>query len=114
MGTEEVGSARRSTLLCLLFLAVTALALHREGLFGGAIYHMDDAADGYYPCHVAIARAYGEGSLPAWERGAAAGWPMVADPYYGPFYPPNVIFGIFGAARGLGVQIALHTILCAA
>ncbi len=105
---------RSATWLCLAVLVVLALALHHEVLFGGAIYHMDDAADGYYPCHVAIARAYGEGSLPAWERGAGAGWPMVADPYYGAFYPLGVLFSIFGAARGLGVQIAVHTILCGA
>lgn len=100
--------------LAFAVLALTTLVLHREVLFAGEVYHMDDAADGYYPCHVAIARAYRQGSLPAWEPDAAAGWPMVADPYYGPFYPLGAIFGIVGAARGLGVEIALHTILCAA
>ena len=105
---------RGTTLLALALIVGAALLLHHEVIFGGAIYHMDDAADGYYPCHVAIERAYREGHLPAWERGAAAGWPLVADPYYGPFYPLGVIFAIVGAARGLGVQIVLHTVLCAA
>ena len=105
---------RRATFLALALIALATVVLHHEVLFGGAVYHMDDAADGYYPSHVAIARAYREGALPAWERGAAAGWPLVADPYYGPFYPLGAIFGVFGAARGLGVQIALHTLLCAA
>ncbi len=106
--------ARRTTLWALALIVLATLLLHREVLFGGSIYHMDDAADGYYPCHVAIERAYREGHLPAWERGAALGWPLVADPYYGPFYPLGALFAVFGAARGLGVQIALHTVLCGA
>src|SRR5688572_18987703 len=107
------GAGRRTTLVLFGVLVLAVLLLHREVVFGGSVYHMDDAADGYYPCHVAIARAYREGDLPSWERGAAAGWPIVADPYYGPFYPLGVVFAAFGAARGLGVQIVLHTILCA-
>ena len=112
MGMPPPHAERRATLLvCLVLLALT-LGLHHEVIFSGAVYHMDDAADGYYPSHVAIARAYSQGELPSWERGAAAGWPMVADPYYGPFYPPNVLYGVLGAARGLGVLAALHTLLC--
>ncbi|MEO6953511.1 MAG: YfhO family protein [Polyangia bacterium] len=103
---------RRATLLVCLLLVVLTLGLHHEVIFSGDVYHMDDAADGYYPCHVAITRAYAHGELPSWERGAATGWPMVADPYYGPFYPPNVLFGVLGAARGLGFLAALHTLLC--
>ena len=102
---------RRTWFACAL-IVVTVLALHHEVIFGGLVYHMDDAADGYYPCHVAITRAYRHFQLPDWERGAATGWPLVVDPYYGPFYPLGALFGIFGAARGLGVQIVLHTILC--
>ena len=34
-------------------LVVAIVVLHHEVLFGGAVYHMDDAADGYYPSHVA-------------------------------------------------------------
>jgi hypothetical protein len=104
----------RAAWVALALIAVSVLILHREVIFAGRVYHMDDAADGYYPCHVAISRAYREGELPVWERGAAAGWPMVADPYYGTFYPGGLLFGIFGAARGLGLSIVVHTILCAA
>ncbi len=77
------------------------------------IYHPDDAADGYYPSHVAIRRAFAEGKLPTWERGAWSGWPLIADPYYGAFYPLNVLFDVGANApvRGLGFSIALHTLL---
>src|SRR5262249_37739957 len=67
------GAPRRLLLFGALCLLVSALWLHREVLFGGAVYHMDDAADGYYPSHVAIARAFRHGELPTWERGAWSG-----------------------------------------
>jgi hypothetical protein len=106
--------SRRSAIavaLCLAALVVAALLLHREALFGGQVYHMDDAADGYYPSHVAILRAWAEGKLPTWERGAWSGWPLVVDPYYGPFYPGTLLFAIAGAARGLAWVVAMHVVL---
>ena len=51
------------------------------------VYHIEDAADGYYPSHVAILRALAHGELPTWERGAWAGWPLAVDPYYGLYLP---------------------------
>src|SRR4051812_40711005 len=83
--------SRRLGLACILVLAVAVAALHHKVLFGGSVYHMDDAADGYYPSHVAIARAFKEGHLPTWERGAWSGWPLNVDPYYGAFYPLSAI-----------------------
>lgn len=93
----------------MLVLAVALL--HREVLFSGSVYHMDDAADGYYPSHVAIDRAYREGRLPTWERGSWSGFPLLSDPYYGAFYPLSLTFPLFGMVRGLGINIALHMLL---
>lgn len=100
------------SLAVVLALVLGTLGLHREVLLGRSVYHMDDAADGYYPSHVAITRALEAGRLPLWERNASAGWPLIADPYYGTFYPPNVLFArsLFGPVRGLGFSIALHVL----
>src|SRR5581483_5940407 len=106
-------TSRAVTAGCLVLLAAATLYLHHEVLVGGMVYHMDDAADGYYPSHVAAARALAEGTLPTWERGAWCGWPLANDPYYGVFYPGSAIFWIAGAVRGLGVTIALHVLLAA-
>jgi hypothetical protein len=95
-------------------LLVAIAFLHREVLWQGLVYHMDDAADGYYPSHVAILRAFAHGQLPTWERGAWCGWPLSADPYYGAFYPLTLLFALFGAVRGLGFTIALHMLLSSA
>lgn len=99
--------------MVVLALVLGTAFLHHEVLFGGSVYHMDDAADGYYPSRVAGQRALSQGHLPTWERNASAGWPLLADPYYGALYPPNVVFtsALFGPVRGLGVSIALHTLL---
>ncbi len=95
---------------CILVLVIGVFVLHREILVGGMVYHNEDAADGYYPSHVAILRALGHGELPTWERGSWAGWPLAVDPYYGLYYPLSSIYAVFGAVRGLGVTAALHSL----
>ncbi len=95
---------------CILVLVIGVFVLHREVLLRGMVYHNEDAADGYYPSHVAILRALGHGELPTWERGSWAGWPLAVDPYYGLYYPGSALFAAFGAVRGLGVTIALHAL----
>ena len=113
-------SAIYTLLFSVLLLTICTCVLHREVLFGGAIYHMDDAADNYYPARVAFKRALTERTLPSWENTTMSGWPLVADPYYGYFYPPNAVFyfgqrsgeppsGISaGVPAGLGLSAALH------
>lgn len=110
-------------LVVTLILACVIGILHREVLFSGAVYHMDDAADGYYPGRVAYRRALSEGSLPSWEPNAFLGWPLTADPYYGYFYPLNAVFFLgprageppsglaAGIPSGLGLSAALHAVL---
>lgn len=110
----------RGLLVAALILAALVGALHREVLLRGSIYHMDDAADNYYPARVAFARALHEGTLPSWEKDTMGGWPLLADPYYGYFYPLNFVFFLgqrageppsglaAGVPAGLGLAAALH------
>jgi len=110
----------RTLLFSVVVLTILTCTLHREVLLDGAIYHMDDAADNYYPARVAFRRAVSEGTLPSWENGTMSGWPLLADPYYGYFYPPNVVFYLgarhgeppsglaAGVPAGLGLSVALH------
>ena len=95
---------------CIFVLVIGVFVLHREVLLRGMVYHNEDAADGYYPSHVAILRAVGHGEWPTWERGSWAGWPLAVDPYYGLNYPLSTIYAVCGAVRGLGVTAALHAL----
>jgi len=116
-------SGWRSVVLAALIIAGLVAALHHEVLFGGAVYHMDDAADGYYPGRVAHRRALSEGAWPSWEANSFLGWPLTADPYYGYFYPLNAVFFLgkrsgepeaglaSGVPAGLGLSAALHAVL---
>ena len=113
--------------LSLLLLAALTVFLHREVVLSGNVYHMDDAADNYYPARVAFKRAVTrEGTLPSWEPGSLSGWPLLADPYYGYFYPLNFVFylparagvpssdreGLAGGVpAGLGYAASLHMLL---
>lgn len=113
----------RGLLVAAVVIAGLVAALHHEVLFGGAVYHMDDAADGYYPGRVAHRRALAEGAWPSWEPNAFLGWPLTADPYYGYFYPLNAVFFLgkrsgepdsglaSGVPAGLGLSVALHALL---
>jgi hypothetical protein len=101
---------KTSRVACILVLVVAVFVLHREVLLRGMVYHNEDAADGYYPSHVAILRAVSHGEWPTWERGSWAGWPLAVDPYYGLYYPLSTIYAAVGAVRGLGVTIALHAL----
>ena len=107
------GLMKTSRWACILVLVIGVFVLHREILAGGMVYHNEDAADGYYPSHVAILRALSHGEFPTWERGSWAGWPLAVDPYYGLYYPLSTIYAVFGAVRGLGVTAALHALAAA-
>ncbi len=99
---------RRVVIGVILALAATIALLHAETLFGGRIYHADDVGEGYWPSRVAILRALAAGEIPDWEPRAWGGYPLVAVPNYGTFYPPNALFLIFGAARGVAWSVAAH------
>ncbi|HEX2572088.1 MAG TPA: YfhO family protein [Polyangia bacterium] len=105
------GPGKIEVLWCLGILLAAACLLHAEVIFGGHVYHMDDAADGYYPGHIAVARAFAKGELPTWEPGSWCGWPLIVDPYNGVFYPLNVVYYVLGPARGLGFSVVLHVVL---
>ena len=95
------GLMKTSRLWCVLALLVGVFVLHHEVLVGwDELDHSEDAADGYYPSHVAILRALAHGELPTWERGSWAGWPLAVDPYYGLYYPlSSYIFRLWRRAR---------------
>ena len=95
-------------LLVVVVLAATLGLLHAEALFGGRIYHADDVGEGYWPSRVAILRALASGEIPDWEPRAWGGYPLVAVPNYGTFYPPNALFLVLGAARGVAWSVVAH------
>jgi hypothetical protein len=106
-------TARRVTLAVAVAVCAAVLAQYAGATLAPRIYHFDDAADSYYPGHESTRRALAAGTLPLWEPGAWSGWPAVVDPYNGVYYPPNVIYYVLGAARGLGYAVALHAVLAA-
>jgi MYXO-CTERM domain-containing protein len=106
--------SRLQLVACAVLICAATLILHHEVILGRSVYHMDDAADNYYPSRVAGTRTLASGHLPVWDRGSWSGWPLNADPYYGFFYPLNLTFYLGGMVRGLGYSIALHVVLAAA
>ena len=107
-GAPDERGELRATALVVLALALTIATLHSKTLFGGRVYHADDVGAGYWPSHVAILRALAAGELPVWEPRAWGGYPLVAVPYYGTFYPPNALFWLLGTTRAVAWLVAAH------
>lgn len=88
-----------SFLASLVVLVVLTGMLHQQVLLHGAVYHMDDAADNYYPARVAFKRALSDRHPAQLGAQCPCGWPPPSDPYYGYFYPLNFVFYL-GARKG--------------
>jgi hypothetical protein len=99
---------RRTVLLVVLALAALIGLLHATTLFGGRIYHADDVGEAYWPYRVGVLRALTAGEIPDWEPRVWGGFPLSAEPTLGTFYPPNLVFLIFGAAGGVAWSVAGH------
>ena len=71
------GLMKTSRWACIFVLVLGVFVLHHEVLLRGMVYHNEDAADGYYPSHVAILRAVATASC---RRGSAARGPAGRSP----------------------------------
>ena len=73
-----------------------------------------DAADVHYACQAYFARELKEGRLPFWTPYVFSGFPFLADPQVGAFYPLNWPFVLAGAGPKLiQAEIALHGLVAA-
>jgi hypothetical protein len=68
-----------------------ALALHREGLFGGPAFYERDTQLFYYPLASWVGQQLHAGVYPLWLPGIFTGYPIYADGELGLLYLPQVI-----------------------
>lgn len=72
-------------------LAVCALFLHRDSLFGGPAFYELDTRLFYYPLAQWIGQQLQSGSFPLWMPGIFNGYPIFADGELGLAYLPQVL-----------------------
>ncbi len=74
-----------------------------------------DAADVHYPCQRYFAQEILAGRLPVWTPYVFSGFPFLADPQVGAFYPLNWPFMLAGASpRLIQAEMAFHALLAMA
>ncbi len=69
-------------ILCLVYLP----------LFFGRILFFRDLAHWVFPARVFLRDSLARGELPTWNSYQGLGFPVLGDPLYGVFYPPNWLF----------------------
>ncbi len=79
-----------------LGLVLVTLALVHAPVFLGQIVFFRDSAHWTYPARWFLRACLRQGELPAWNPYQALGFPVLADPLYGVFYPPNWLFALVG------------------
>jgi hypothetical protein len=99
-GTVPLAPARRwdlrtrlplADLGAIAAIAVCALILHRDGLFGGPAFYELDTRLFYYPLAEWVSQQLHAGVFPLWQPDIFTGYPIFADGELGLAYIPQVL-----------------------
>jgi hypothetical protein len=108
---------RRPSLLRPLLWVLAIASVAYLPLFAGKIIFFRDIAHWGFPARAFLRDSLLRGELPAWNPYQGLGFPVFADPLYGPFYPPNWLYLLVGpghVASMFNWQCFLHMIWGAA
>jgi hypothetical protein len=85
----------------------------RDGLFGDDLTLIWDGADYHFPNLNLVSRLWRSGHLPLWNPFLFNGYPLLAQPHYQVFYPPNLLLTLATAftPRVVYLQVVLHLLL---
>jgi len=105
--TSDPASSGRRAIVCLL---VILAGLYVQMFFGRIIFTRD-IAHWTLPARWLVHQALRAGELPLWNPYQGLGFPVLGDPLYGVFYPPNWLLLLFPErwlANGLTMLDFLH------
>lgn len=74
----------------------------------GRIVFQRDTAHWSFPLRYFLRQTWLSGALPGWDPRQGLGFPIVADPLLGAFYPPNLLYLLPDPARMVTVDSLLH------
>lgn len=104
--SRPASSGRRAALCLVVILAGLYVPM-----FFGRILFTRDIAHWIFPARWLVYHALRAGELPLWNPYQGLGFPVLGDPLYGVFYPPNWLLLLFPErwlANGLTVLDFLH------
>jgi hypothetical protein len=112
--TKPQPSAARPHTLAILLLVAATLVFHGHALFGSKTSIQWDAVDVHYTQQKYFADQIREGPLPHWTPYIFSGYPFLADPQTGAWYPLNWPFFLLGVTpASIQTELALHTLIAA-
>ena len=92
----------------LLFVFSTVIVFFWDALFTGVVYAQRDLCRYFIPVWNFNVESLRAGQLPFWNPYIFCGTPQLAHPQTCVFYPPTVLFHLFGVLDGLNPYIAGH------
>ena len=97
----------------LLSLALLAAVFFYDGLFGDSRTLIWDSADHQFVYLNLASRLWRSGQIPLWNPFLFNGYPMIAEPLFQIFYPPNLLMTLASAfsPRAVIFQVVLHQVL---
>lgn len=98
--------APASDLFACLCLSLMVLWFNDDLIRGGKVPFFRDLGPYFYPMRFHLSQSFQAGELPLWNRHVSMGYPFLANPQVGVFYPPHLLFFVlsfFDAVRFLFV-----------
>jgi len=90
-GAVRITRSLGGDLFAVAAIAVSAVVLHRDGLFGGPAFYELDTRLFYYPLAQWVGQQLHAGAYPLWLSGIFTGYPIFADGELGLAYLPQVV-----------------------
>jgi hypothetical protein len=111
---EPPAPARSPHAAAVALLILAVLVFHWQPLFSARASIQWDAVDVHYSLQKYFGDHARQGRLPQWTPYVFSGYPFLADPQTGAWYPLNWPFFLAGITpRALQAELALHTLLAA-
>jgi Bacterial membrane protein YfhO len=104
---------RSPTARALGLLALLVVVLYADILFAGKGFYLLDVISYHVPMKWIVREVIAGGELPLWNRFYSAGQPLLANPAYEVFYPPQWLIWLPGFHFGFQLHIVLHFLIAA-
>jgi hypothetical protein len=89
-------------------LIAMAVCFNSEVVFDGKAPFFRDLPSYFYPMRFVLYQSFQEGELPLWNRQLSMGFPFLANPQSGVFYPPHALFFFFPFFTSIRLLFVLH------
>src|SRR5262249_809652 len=110
---DALSEGQRDDLLAVGVLALLVVLLFHSVLFLGRVFYERDVSSFFIPMDALLKRTLSEGHWPLWNRYAAFGQPMLANPQFATFYPFTWLLLVASPATYYTLFVVAHCLFSA-